>query len=263
MSFDGIAMGGTKYVRDRILNILRQRVPDPGIDDIEAPGGFGYGPVRDAETTFTITGDGVNSVYAITPTDPNNPVVSIYNVYQGTTLLFYAWDYLIQWGDKTGNPQQLTTRIQLPAVLALGATLTGTYRYGKTIDSKDNRVIAQGSFINTSFSRGAMPLPKIQLVFQETTIRPAATGDDYDSQTGRGIIYHDPMIYEARVYSAYLEECEDLTTLVSSALMQGAHDRNRLIPEIRVTGIRNVAYDPEKKEFMWTVVFEVLSQQVF
>ena len=257
-----LPVGGTHFAEKMILSILRRYVPDPGVDDPNNLSGTGHGAVRDAEGELTFTGDGTTTEFTLSPPDVGSPVVAVYSVRVGTTQKLYGFDYLINWGDRFGTPQQKATKLLFLEPPTLGQTLYVPYRYGKRIVSERGELVALGSFINTGFSRGAMPLPKIQCILEEDTMEAVGIGDNWDSELQMGNYWHK-IRFRCTVLSLYADECKTLTDKCVSALMKAAHDNNYLMPEIKPDRIINIDYDLDQKAFVRVFQFSVTSREIF
>jgi hypothetical protein len=257
-----IPIGGSHMAEKQILNILRRWVPDPGIDNPNIQDGTGHGATRDEEGELTFNGDGTTVEFTLTPAEAHAPVVAAYAVRVGTTPKLYGFDYLINWGDRFGTPQQKATKIIFLEPPGIGITVYVPYRYGKRIVSEKGDVVALGSFINSGFSRGAMPLPKIQCLVEEDTMEAVGIGDNWDNDLQLGNYWHK-IRFRCTILSGYADECKMLTDKCVSALMKAAHDNNYLMPEIKPDRIINIDYDLDQKAYVRVFQFSVISREIF
>jgi hypothetical protein len=262
MPLEDVPQGGAHYAERQLLNVLRVNVPDPGIDDPNAADGTGHGPLRDADQIYTTTGDGTTSTYTLTPSVTGAHVVAVGEVYVGANKMKYGWDYLINWGDKFGSPEQKATTIQFLVVPTAAAAITVPFKYGKRVLSASGQIVAQGSFIAAGFSRNAQPLPKILVTLDTDNHERVGIGDNWDSTRNLGAVWHN-MVWRIQVMSMYATECKDLTDSVVNAVMKGSHEDNYLMPIMNTDSITNYDYDFEQKAYMRVVRVSTKNRQIF
>ena len=262
MPLINIPVGGSHYAEKQVMNLLRQRVADPGIDLPNASDGTGHGATRDEQYPYTATGDGAAREFTITPPETGAPVAAIYDVYIGTAKQLYGFDYLIQWGDKFGTPDQRVTKIIFIAPPANGSAITANFRYGKRIQNEEGKLVALGSFINTGFSRGMMPLPKIQVTLEEDTLEPVGIGDNWDETNQLGAYWHN-IRFRVTIMSLYADETKELTDRVMSSIMKMAHDTNYFMPEIKPERVVNLDYDLDQRAYVRIIQFTCKSREIF
>jgi len=258
-----VPRGGTLEVEKQLLNILRRYVQDPGCDDPNARDGSGHGAIRDATETLAFTGDGQTVGFNLLPTENNSyPVVAVYDVTVNALPMLAGWDYNIAHGEKFGTPAARRARIAFTVAPADGQAITVKIRYGTYQVLLDNKSVALGSFINTGFSRGLMPLPKIQLQLESSTIERVGIGDNWDASVQMGAMWHE-MMWRVTVMSLYAEECKELVNKVSSSIMKASHDNNYLIPIMNVDRIVNFDYDIDQKAFVQVVMVTCQCRELF
>ena len=257
-----VRQGGLHFVERSLLQILRNLVPDCGIDDPNAANGLGHGPVRDADTSYTATGDGTTTVYTLTPPETGAPVVAVHDVTVGGATMLFGFDYIVHWGDKFGSPDQHGANLEFMNAPAAAAAIVIPYKYGKRVISQGGKQVALGSFINAGFFRGAMPLPRIQVNLETSTPEAVGIGDNFDTVNRLGA-YWENMRFRITVMSQYASECKDLTDQVKNAIMLAAHDNNYLIPILQVEQIMNLDYDIETKAYTRIVMISCKAREIF
>lgn len=261
-----LPIGGTRFIEHLLLNKLRQYMTDPGVDDPNVHDGTGHGTTRETAAAFSATGDGAETSFTITPAVSTAPVVSVYSVQIAGVPKAYGLDYLITWGDKFGPNASKTTSIDFFDAPADAAAITATYKYGKQIKTLDGKQQALGSWINSGFSRGAMPNPKIQLLLENDVLEEVGVGDNWDSTAsggvGRGAVWHNCR-WRALVFSLFADECKTICDSVVSSVMRISHENNYLTPVIRVEEVINLDYDFEQKAFIRAVMLSCKSREIF
>lgn len=258
-----VPAGGTYAVEKQLLNILRHYVPDPGIDNPNSRNGTGHDVPRDAVEILSFTGDGKTTDFELVPTANNSyPVVAVYDVTVAASPMLAGFDYNPEWGEKFGTPATRRARVAFVAAPANGATVTVTIKYGTYSVLLDNRSVALGSFINSGFSRGLMPLPKIQLQLETSNIVRVGIGDNWDTAAQLGAMWHE-MTWKVICMSFYAEEAKELANKVSSSIMKASHDNNYLMPELNVDRIVNMDYDIDQKNYVVIVYITCRCREIF
>jgi len=257
-----IPIGGTHYTEKQLINILRNNVPDPGIDDPNARTGTGHGAIRDADATYAATGNAATKIYTITPSENGAPVVAIGSVTVGGSSMLFGWDYTIDWGDKFGTPDQRATKVIFVTEPANSAAIVIPYKYAKRITTQDGKLVAQGSFIGAGFSRGAQPPPRITVLMESDEPEPVGIGDNWDSTLQMGNYWHN-MTFRITVMSLYADEAKELAGKVTNAIMVAAHDNNYLMPIIEVDRVLNIDYDFEQKLYIVVISVSCKARQLF
>jgi len=258
-----VPIGGTQFVEKQLLNILRRWVPDPSIDDPNSRDGSGHGPVRDATETLAATGDGQTTTYALTPTENSSyPVVAVYDVTVAGLPMLFGWDYLIEWGEKFGTPATRRARLAFNVAPADGVAVAIKIRYGTYQVLVGNKSVALGSFINSGFSRGLMPLPKIQVQLENSNLERVGIGDNWDADTQMGAVWHE-MTWRVTVMSLYAEECKELANKVSSSIMKASHDNNYLMPILNVDRLISLDYDLDQKAYVIICMISCKCRELF
>ena len=258
-----VPIGGTQFVEKQLLNILRRFVPDPGIDDPNARDGSGHGATRDATETLTFTGDGQTVGFNLLPTENSSyPVVAVYDVTVNSLPMLAGWDYNVSWGEKFGVPAARRARVAFVVAPGDGQAITVKIRYGTYQVLIDNKSVALGSFINTGFSRGLMPLPKIQLQLENSNLERVGIGDNWDSSVNMGAVWHE-MTWRVTVMSLYAEEVKELANKVSSSIMKASHDNNYLMPILNVDRIISMDYDIDQKAYVIIVMVSCRCRELF
>ena len=255
--------GGTLEVERQLMTILRRYVQDPGIDDPNARDASGHGAIRDATETLAFTGDGQTVGFNLLPTENNSyPVVAVYDVTVNALPMLAGWDYNISYGEKFGTPATRRARIAFNVAPADGVAVAVKIRYGTYQVLVDNKSVALGSFINSGFSRGLMPLPKIQVQLENSNLERVGIGDNWDSSVNMGAVWHE-MTWRITVFSLYAEECKELTNKVSSSIMKASHDNNYLMPILNVERIINFDYDIDTKSHQAVVMVSCRCRELF
>ena len=262
MPLEEIPVGGKHYSEYQLLNILRTRVADPGMDDPNAKNGSGHAARRDADYKYSPTGDGTTDTFTITPPVAGAPVVCVHDVTVGGTPLRYGWDYIVHWGDQFGTPDQQATKIQFLTTPTLSAAIVIPCRYGLRVTAPDNKSQAFGSFIAGGFSRGAMPLPKIKVLVEMDDFESVGVGDNFDDALRMGNMWHN-MQFRITVMSLYADECKDLADTVASAINVASHDDNYLMPILKMERILNMDYDIDQKAYVHIVQCSAKAREIF
>jgi len=237
-------------------------VPDPGIDDPNARDGSGHGPIRDAVEILSFTGDGQTVEFDLLPTVNNSyPVVAVYDVTVAGMPMLAGWDYNTTYGEKFGTATR-RARLAFNVAPADGVAVAIKIRYGTYQVLVGNKSVALGSFINSGFSRGLMPLPKIQVQLENSNLERVGIGDNWDADTQMGAVWHE-MTWRVTVMSLYAEECKELANKVSSSIMKASHDNNYLMPILNVDRLISLDYDLEQKAYIIIVMVSCRCRELF